>query len=163
MRLHRVIRPWHARGLAIERILAGEHGVSPLMLGLVLSCQVFFNLLFTSRAAYLAFRSLSENTGMPDPTLLGLFYADVPPGPQMPETIHARDLVDGTPYTTTVAELFEKASRHAATMMEAAFAYRRGTIGRERLIDAIPGVSLDTGRLGVSVASIHSCAADGCS
>jgi len=158
VRFHRSVRPRNASGLVMAGILGRDHLAGPLDIRLSIARQAAFNYAFTSRLAYRL--ALLASPTLVAPAYLGLFYADVPDHESFPSTIEARDLVDGTPYTTSVAELFGRARCHALSMMRSAFSFSRGEIGRETLLEAIPGVSLDTGRLGVSVDAIRHVSGD---
>lgn len=96
-----------------------------------------------------------------DPSYLGLFYADVAPRECTPSSIAVADLIDGSPSVTSVSELFSRARDLALTMQEAAYAYWQGTLDRTGLERVIPGVSLDTGRLGARVSDIRYTSPDG--
>ncbi|HOM30133.1 MAG TPA: zinc dependent phospholipase C family protein [Deltaproteobacteria bacterium] len=152
--LHRIIRPWHTRGLALEAILARDFGARALDVRCALARQAAFNLAFRSAALYRVAVWASRRTRAVPQEALGLFYADAGDA-RFPETIEAQDLVVGAPYTTSAGELFDKAGRHAAAMMNAAWAFACGRTTRRELEEAIPGASLDTGMVGVSVAQVR--------
>lgn len=155
MRFHRLIKTKHLKGLIFERIVADRFQVSVGSLRNCLCRQKLYNLIFTSPRAY-RFAGLAAVSGLfKDTTQLGLFYADASSGEQMPSAIDALDLIDGSAKPTTVAELFLSARNLAKSMMEAAYGYRAGTVAREDMLRIIPGLSLDTGRLGMSASSIR--------
>jgi hypothetical protein len=117
--------------------------------------QLCFNILFTSSAAYVLARAAARSRLFTDTSQLGLFYGDAHHGDRIPSIIEAADLVDGRPKTTTVEELFASARTSAKTMMEAAYGYWNKSLSRDELIGAIPGLSLDTGKLGISASGIR--------
>jgi hypothetical protein len=90
-----------------------------------------------------------------DPSYLGLFYADAARGERFPAAVSFADPVDRREKRTSAPELFMQARVLAGSMMEAAHAYWRDDIDREALIQAVPGLSLDTGRLGVAASGLR--------
>lgn len=155
MRFHRIIRTRQLEGLVFERIISERFGVSAKSLRHCLRRQICYNFLFTSSAAYTIATAAARSGLFADTSQLGLFYADASHGDRFPSLIEAADLIDGTPRATTVDELFLAARTLAKTMMEAACGYWNGFLTREELIHVIPGLSLDTGRLGVSASGIR--------
>ena len=114
-----------------------------------------YNVLFTSNAAY-HLASLASKTGLfKDASQLGLFYGDAGQDEQLPPVIEVADLLDGRQWTTTVNELFLNARTLAKSMMEAAYGFWMKSVTREEMLRAIPGLSLDTGKLKVSASSIR--------
>lgn len=153
--LHRIIRTSHLKGLVFEEVIAHDFQTTAGAIRHALRRQIMFNICFKSRTAY-DLAKLSVSLGMiKDPAYLGLFYADVSREECIPEPLSVADLFDGQRRMTTLPELFEQARSLAGSMMEAAHAYWLGNLDRDRLLKAIPGLSLDTGRLGVSVTDIR--------
>lgn len=155
IRFHRIIRTGHLRGLVYEDYVSRTFHVNIPDIRGSLRRQIAFNLLFTSVLAYRV-ASVAIRFGiMDDPSWLGLFYADALHGERLPDTIRAADLMDGRERITSVKELLLQARALAVPMMEAAYAYGKRELPLDGLLEAIPGLSLDTGRLGVSASSIR--------
>jgi hypothetical protein len=155
LRFHRLIRSRFLKGLVFEEVVSSEYRTHTGDIRASLRRQIVFNLLFTSTVAYRLAR-VAVRLGMAkDPSYLGLFYADVSRYACLPSPLRVADLVEGSERTTSVAELFTRARGLACTMMEAAYAFRKGDAGMDELLRAIPGVSLDTGMLGVGTAGIR--------
>lgn len=161
LRLHEVIRTSHLKGLVFEEIVARDFHTSIRAMRQALRRQIAFNLLFTSTAAYNLAKLAVASGVLRDPSYLGLFYADVAPCECTPSSIAVADLIDGSPSVTSVSELFSRARDLALIMQEAAYAYWQGTLDRTALERVIPGVSLDTGRLGARVSDIRYTSPDG--
>jgi hypothetical protein len=155
MRLHKIISVTCLKGLVFEEIVSRDFRVRIKDIRRTLKKQITFNMLFTSRPAYHLAKAAVQYGLIDDPARLGLFYADVADGECFPPLITMADLVTGQEGVTTLASLFTQAREKAVTMMGAAFSYWKGDIGREELINAIPGQSLDTGMMGVSTSSIR--------
>jgi hypothetical protein len=155
MRLHETIRTSLLEGIVFERYISHAFMTDPRTTRHVLRRQIVSNMLFTSRTAYRIAGAASRVGLLKDRALLGLFYGDVGNGKCLPQTITIQDLISGEERTTTVAELLSLARAAALPMMKAAYAFHKGDITRDELVRAIPGVSLDTGKLGVTPASIR--------
>ncbi|HOS97024.1 MAG TPA: zinc dependent phospholipase C family protein [Deltaproteobacteria bacterium] len=155
LRLHRLIRTRFLEGLAFEEIVTSQHQTPIGDIRASLRRQIVLNLLFTSTVAYCLARMAVRQGMVDDPSYLGLFYADAPRTVCLPSPLRVADLVEGRERTTTVAELFTQARGLACTMMEAAYAFWKGDAGMDDLLRSIPGLSLDTGMLGVSTAGIR--------
>jgi len=155
MRLHRLLRVSHLRGLVFEDIVSRDFRVSIGDIRHSLRRQILFNRLFTSRAAYLLARPAVSAGLMGDPAYLGLFYADIAPGECLPEQISVADLMDGHERKTSRKDIFLQARSLAKSMVEAAYAYWLRELDRTGLVRAIPGLSLDTGMLGISASAIR--------
>lgn len=155
MRFHTIVRPSHLEGLVFGDIVARDFRTSISSMRRSLRRQLVSNLLFTSRTAYLLTRLAVSAGIIDDAAFLGLFYADVPADETIPASITVADLMDGSERTTSVSDLFGQARALSVSMMGAAHAYWEGDLDRDGLIRAIPGLSLDTGRLGVSAADIR--------
>lgn len=153
IRIWRIMKPWHGAGYIAKKVLREKYGVGACKLRYTLARQAAFNVAFTMKTAYLLARFLSP--ALVASPYLGLFYGDVAADDHIPETIAAQDLVDGTPYTASVAELFKKARSLALRMMDAAYSYSKDTITKADLEEAIPGASLDTGRIGMGADKIR--------
>lgn len=155
MRLHRLVRTSHLHGLVFEEIVSRSFQVSIAEIRQSLGRQIFFNRLFTSRGAY-SLAKMAVAAGMADdPSYLGLFYADAARDERFPASVSFADPVDRREKRTSAPELFMQARVLAGSMMEAAHAYWRDDIDREALIQAVPGLSLDTGRLGVAASGLR--------
>jgi hypothetical protein len=155
LRLHRIIRTKYLRGLAFEKIVSEQFQVPVASLSKTLRRQILSNLFFSSTAAYAVARASSRLGLLRDSTQLGLFYADADHGERIPSVIKVADLLDGHKKIITLNELFQHARTLAKSMMEAAYGYWKKGISREELLLAIPGLSLDTGVLGVSARDIR--------
>ncbi len=153
-RLHAMIRPSMLRGLVYEKVLCREFGVTPGRIRATLFNQVLANLMFTSRSAHRLFLALHRSGFIRDSAMGGLFYADAE-GDRLPDTLQIKDIITGEDRAVTVKGLFAQAQATAVPMMTAACDYWKKKIGRDDLIQAIPGLSLDTGRLMVTPESIR--------
>jgi hypothetical protein len=154
MRLHKIIMVTFLKDLVFEEIVSRDFRISIKDIRHTLKKQITFNKLFTSRPAYHLAKIAARCGLIEDTARLGLFYADVAGGECLPPLITVADLVTGQERVTTIDSLFTQARKKAVPMMRAAFSYWKGDIGREELISAIPGQSLDTGMMGVSTSSI---------
>jgi hypothetical protein len=154
MRLHKLIKLVYLKGLIFEEIISREFQVTVRRIRHTLIKQITFNILFTSEAAYHLAKESARIGIIKDSTQLGLFYGDASQGETMPSLIQTADLVDGSENTTTPGKLFQDAGMLAKTMIEAAYGYWKKTISYEEMLRAIPGLSLDTGKLGVSAFNI---------
>jgi hypothetical protein len=154
-RLHAMIRTSQLKGLVYEKVICRDFAVTPRQVRQVLGKQILSNFLFTSRAAYLVFMILSRVGLTKDTAMSGLFYADTARGNRLPSLLSVKDIITGEERTTTVKELFAQANRTAIPMMTAAYGYLKKSISREELVQAIPGLSLDTGKLMVTPESIR--------
>jgi len=155
MRLHRLIRIKYLRGLVFEEIISQKFKVPIEHQRHSLRRQITYNVLFTSNAAYLLARLVSKTGLFTDTSQLGLFYGDAACDEQIPSRIDVADLIEGRQWTTTINELFLNARTLAKSMMEAAYGFWMKSVTREEMLRAIPGLSLDTGKLGVSASSIR--------
>jgi len=153
-RLHAMIRHSQIRGLVYERVICRDFNITPGRIRKVLLKQILANLLFTSRAAHRAFLALCRSGIIKDSAMSGLFYADAA-GDSLPPVLQIKDIITGEDRTVTVKELFAQARATAVPMMTAAYDYWNRKISREELVQAIPGLSLDTGRLLVTPESIR--------
>lgn len=155
MRLHRLIRTVYLKGLIFEDIISHEFQVSVKSIRNSLRRQIVYNMLFTSMAAY-RLAMVSSRAGLfKDTSQLGLFYGDAEHGERLPFVIEAADLVDGRERSTTLSNLFQDARTLAKAMIEAAFGYWNKDLSLAEMLQVIPGLSLDTGKLGISASSIH--------
>ena len=155
MRLHRLIRIKYLKGLVFEDIISQKFKVPIKGLRHSLRRQITYNVIFTINAAY-HLAKLASKTGLfNDTSQLGLFYGDAGHDEQIPPTIEAADLIEGRQWTTTINELFSNARILARSMMEAAYGYWIQSVTRDEMLHAIPGLSLDTGKLGVSASNIR--------
>jgi hypothetical protein len=155
MRLHRLIRVKYLEGLVFEEIISQTFKVPVKSLRHSLRRQIIYNVLFTINAVYHLARLASKTGLFKDASQLGLFYGDAGHDEQLPPIMEVADLIDGRQWTTTTNELFSNARTLAKSMMEAAYGYWMKSLTRDEMLQAIPGVSLDTGRLGMSASSIR--------
>lgn len=155
IRFHRLIRTHTLRGLVFEGIISEKYQVPIYGLRHSLRRQLGYNFLFTRNWAYVLARAAAKSGIFTDTSQLGLFYGDADNGERIPSVIQAVDLVDGRPRTTSVSELFSDARSLAKDMMGAAYGYWTKSISCNDLLMAIPGLSLDTGKLGISASGIH--------
>ncbi len=155
MRLPRLIRAKYLKGLVFEEIISQTFKVPVISLRHSLKRQIIFNVLFTINAIYHLARLASKTGLFKDVSQLGLFYGDAVHDEQLPSILEVADLIDGRQWTTTINELFSNARTLAKSMMEAAYGYWMKSLTRDEMLHAIPGLSLDTGRLGVSASSIR--------
>jgi len=145
LRIFRLIRPSLLKGLTFTRIISSRFGVSEARLVSVLRRQLFLNALFTSAPVYKALRLLHILGIMHSKGMLGLFYPGINPGVCIPEPFTFFDPCSGKTITETLGLGFSRARTQALTMMEAAWSYRCGSMGREELMRVIPGRNLGTG------------------
>jgi hypothetical protein len=155
MRMHRLIRIKYLEGLVFEDIISQKFKVPIKSLRHSLRRQITYNVLFTINAAYHVVKLASKTGLFKDTSQLGLFYGDAVYDEQIPSMIEVADLIEGRQWTTTINELFSNARTLAKSMMEAAYGYWIKSVSRDEMLHAIPGLSLDTGKLGVSASSIR--------
>jgi hypothetical protein len=155
MRLPRLIRIKYLKGLVFEEIISQKFKVPIKNLRHSLRRQITYNMLFTSNPAYHLVKLASKTGLFHDTSQLGLFYGDAVYDEQLPTMIEAADLIEGRKWTTTINELFSNARTLAKSMMEAAYGFWIKSVTRDEMLQAIPGLSLDTGKLGVSASSIR--------
>jgi hypothetical protein len=155
MRLHRLIRMKYLKGLVFEEIISQTFKAPVKSLRHSLRRQIAYNVLFTIDTAYQLARLASKTGLFNDTSQLGLFYGDAVFDDQIPSVIEIADLIDGHHWTTTTDKLFSNARTLASSMMEAAYGYWMKSVTRDEMLRAIPGLSLDTGKLGVSASSIR--------
>jgi hypothetical protein len=155
MRLPRLIRIKYLEGLVFEEIISQKFKVPIKSLRHSLRRQIIYNVFFTSNTTY-HLAKLASKTGLfNDTSQLGLFYGDAEYDEQIPSMIEVADLIEGRQWATTINELFSNARTLAESMMEAAYGYSLKSVTRDEMLKAIPGLSLDTGKLGVSASSIR--------
>jgi hypothetical protein len=154
-RFHKIIRSALLKGHVYEKIISRDFAVDSQTIRHVLRRQIISNFLFTYKAAYWLFGTLTRLGLLEDSTLLGLFYGDTTHGDCLPQNIMVKDIITGEDLTTTVAELFSQARGNALSMMKAAYDFWKGIVDRDELLRVIPGLSLDTGRLKVPPSSIR--------
>jgi hypothetical protein len=154
-RVHKIIGTTLLQNLVYEKIISSEFGVNAQTIRQVLRRQIISNYLFTCKAAYWIFFTLSRLGLLTDSALLGLFYSDTAHGECLPKTIQEKDIITGEDKITTIAELFAQAREHALPMMKAAYGFLKGNIDKDDLLKSIPGLSLDTGKLRVTPSSIR--------
>jgi len=156
LKIYSMVRPYLVRSLQFEQIICDEFSVSPADIRRALRKQLLSNRLFASNAAYWLARFIQRYGKTDMYEYLGLFYSHVAAqGNCIPEVISYRDIVSGAEKTTTINEVMTAAKDKAVAMMAAAYEYSQGRISKEKVKEAIPGESLDTGRLNTTVNSIR--------
>ncbi|MGC9325712.1 MAG: zinc dependent phospholipase C family protein [Desulfomonilia bacterium] len=147
MRLHERIRPHVMKGLIFEQRVSDRSGVPGTQIRRTILKQILINRLFESRSTYrLACLLARKGIVFKDTSKLGLFYGDVThPGKNLEQVFPYRDLFSGEELETSFHDLFGRARKMAAGMVEAAYLFSKGQISRDHLIERIPGQSLDTG------------------
>ncbi|MCK7504493.1 MAG: hypothetical protein MZV70_10680 [Desulfobacterales bacterium] len=141
--------------MVFEEIISQTFKVPVISLRHSLRRQIIFNVLFTINAIYHLARLASKTGLFKDVSQLGLFYGEWGTTSNYHLILEVADLIDGRQWTTTINELFSNARTLAKSMMEAAYGYWMKSLTRDEMLHAIPGLSLDTGRLGVSCLSIR--------
>jgi hypothetical protein len=161
-RMHSLFKPRLLEGLIFESLIADKFSLPGSRVRHAFLRQIGFNRCFTSTAAYFAALILNRFGLLRDPDLPPLFYRGVKSRDcRTKENVQYRDLVSGEEKVTSVEELFEMAKEKALEMMTAAYGYSKGTITLEECLKKIPGESLDTGLLKISVSDIRYTAYDG--
>lgn len=149
LRIYNLVNHRLIHGLSFEHILCSDFSISPDEITRTLRKQIFLNRIFASSAAYRVVSLVDRYLSAVDVhEYLGLFYGHVAAqGNCIPHIIPYRDIISGTEKTTSVRQVMEEAGNRATAMMEAAYGYSQGRLSRESLAQAIPGESLDTGKL----------------
>ena len=155
MRMHELLQSSLMEGLAFERIVSRRFSAGIRDIRRALQTQLRMNRLFTSRAGYVIFSLLCRLGLIHDWTLKGLFYANIKHEACIDFSIlNYQNILTGEGRQTTLQKLFKQATSRAITMLTRAYAYTRGAISQEELIQAIPGESLNTGMLHTPVTAI---------
>ena len=156
LRIYSMVHSPLIHALKFHEIVTRDFCISPWDIRRTLIKQLVVNRLFASTYAYRLARMIHRLGAGNIHELLGLFYGDITTqGKTLPETIPYRDIVTGTKKTTSIKSMMETATKKAITMMEAAYGYSCGQISKERLMQQIPGESLDTGRLHAPASSVR--------
>jgi len=156
LRIYNMIHTPLIHALKFQEIITRDFCISPWDIRRTLIKQLFTNRLFASTCAYSLARMMNRLGARNMHEYLGLFYGDmVSRGKTIPDPLIYRDIVTGTKKTTSIKVIMDTATRKAITMMEGAYAYSFGKISKERLMQLIPGESLDTGRLHATTDSIR--------
>ena len=156
LRIYNMIHTPLIHALKFQEIITRDFSISPWDIRRTLIKQLFTNRLFANTCAYSLARIMNRFGATKIHEYLGLFYGDiVSRGKTIPDPLIYRDIVTGTKKTTSIKVIMDTATRKAITMMEGAYAYSFGKISKERLMQLIPGESLDTGRLHATTDSIR--------
>jgi len=157
LRIHSLLKDRLVEGLAFERLIAGTFSVPPAAIRKAYRTQLMYNRAFASPTAWMLARVLLAFGLMRDPNARGLFYGDCRADKEDPFSgfIVYRDLVNGHEYISTVSALIQAAREKAANMIQAAWSYVQGAMTVPDLLRAIPGESLDTGKVHAPVESIR--------
>ena len=148
LRIYRLTSPGLIRGLAYEDFISTRFSTSRRALEITLFKQLMLNRLFASRAAYAATRLLYGLDIVHHQEVLSLFYADVGSDDGcMQDPLSCYDGKIRSQESVSLNTLFARARDEALSMMLAAYGYARGSVSREKLLDAIPGASLSTGEV----------------
>lgn len=155
-RIHSLLHPTLLKGLAFEEALARRFSIPVPAIRQALRKQLRYSRLFSSPLAFRLMHTLNRLAIVKDGTSLGLFYGNchIEPDP-LDETITFRDLITGAEQMQSIPALIQTASAKAHTMIRHAWAYAHGDINADDLRQAIPGESLDTGRLHAPVTDIR--------
>jgi len=141
------------QGLNFVKTLHNIFNLQERQLRDALHRQVSLNRLFRRRMPYHILRfTMREREN------LGLFYADVPRRDRLTdldETIEYRDIINGKFLRTSYAALLEGAAGKALKRISAMHDYIENKISMDELRGAIPGESLDTGRIGLTARDIR--------
>ena len=155
MRMHELLQCSLMEGLAFEKIVSQSFSISIQEIRRALHTQFLMNRLFTSRAGYVIFVFLCRLGLIRDWPYKSLFYANIKHEAGIDfSMLNYQDILTGEERQTTLQKLFEQAASMANAMLTQAYAYTRGAISREELIQAIPGKSLNTGMLHTPVTAI---------
>lgn len=157
VRIHGLLRAGMVEGSAFERYIAGTFALAPAAIRRAYRAQLFYNRAFASPAAWLLARVLLAVGLMRDPNARGLFYGDCRDDGNDPFSgvIGYRDLLQGDEIVSTVPTLLRAARQKATSMIQAAWSYTQGAISLADLLSAVPGESLDTGKVHAPVESIR--------
>jgi len=157
LRIHTLLKANLVEGLAFEGYLAGAFSVPPAAIRKAYRTQLIYNRAFTSPTAWLLARLLLTLGLMHDPNARGLFYDDCRNDHEdlFSGLIVYRDLLSGHENIRTVPALIEAAREKAMNMIQAAWSYVQGAMTMPELLRAIPGESLDTGKVHAPVESIR--------
>lgn len=155
-RIHTVLDGTLIEGLRFEQIIAREFRVDVTTIRQALKKQLLFNRLFASKTAFRILQLLHRLHVVKDDTIVGLFYGicRIDPYP-LDGAIRFKDLVSGEEQARTVPDLLHIAATKAVDMIQHAWRYAQGEITTADLFQAVPGESLDTGRLHSPVSDIR--------
>jgi len=156
LRIHKLFKDSLVEGLAFERSVSGTFSVPPAAIRTAYRSQLLYNRAFASPAAWMLARVLLTFGLMRDPNARGLFYGDCRADTEDPFSgfIVYRDLLTGHEYISTVSALIATAREKAVDMIQAAWSHVQGAMTMHDLLRAIPGESLDTGKVHAPVACI---------
>jgi hypothetical protein len=156
LRIHALLSHRPVEGSAFERYIARAFSVTLAAVRKAYRTQLIYNRAFTSSAAYTLVRIMLAFDLMHDPNVGGLFYADcrASEDPFSGPIVH-RDLISGLENVSTLPALMASAREKAVSMIEAAWSHNKGAMTMSELLRAIPGESLDTGKLQTPVERIR--------
>lgn len=156
LRIHALFKAGLVDGLAFASYIARTFSLSIADIRQAYRTQRLYNRAFNSELAYNLVRGLLALNIMKDESVLGLFYADCGNDKDMlGGAIVHQDLISGLETVSTVAALMFAARCKAVSMMQNAWAYVQGAITLSDLLEAIPGESLDTGKVQTPVEVIR--------
>lgn len=157
LRIHTLLKAGLVEGSAFEDYIANTFSLTPAGIRKSYRTQLLYNHAFTSRTAWMLARVLLTFDLMHDPNVRGLFYDDCRHDTQDPFSgpIVYRDLISGHENVGTVPVLMEAARKKAADMIQAVWSFIQNAISIEELLLAVPGESLDTGKLHAPVENIR--------
>jgi hypothetical protein len=156
LRIYNMIHTPLIHALKFQEIITRDFSISPADIRRTLIKQLLTNRLFESTYAYSLARMIHRLGARNIHEYLGLFYGDIlARGETIPDPLTYRDIVTGTKKTTSIKIMMNEATKKAITMMEAAYEFSCGEISKERLIQLIPGESLDTGRLHAPTSTVR--------
>jgi hypothetical protein len=155
LRIHKLLKQALMKDLAFGRIVSTRFNAYYSLLDKALKKQLILNMMFDSGAAHKIFKPAIKAGIFGDPYILGLFYREaVHTWQKIFDGYTIRDIITGEKRDVTLKGLFNAASKKAQTMMNAAFAFYKGSISRKDLQKAIPGENLSTGKPGECILDI---------
>ncbi len=155
LRIHKQIKQTSMKDLIFRQIVSDCFNVDSSLLNKTLKKQLILNMLFDSDAIHKIFNIIIKAGAFGDPYILGLFYREAAaPWQQISDGYAIRDIISGEKRNVTLNGLFNAAKEKAQIMMNAAFAFYKGSISRKDLQKAIPGENLNTGKSGVYISDI---------
>lgn len=148
LRLHCLISARMLKGMAFEGVISRIFVVPARRLRVTLAKQILFDRLFAGSWAYNLAGACRALGALKSDEPLSLFYKNLDNDPvRFEDPVRYHDQESGAEKVVTLDEMFARAREKALRMMKAAYGYAKGRIGRERLIEIIPGESLSTGKI----------------
>jgi hypothetical protein len=155
LRIHNLLKQALMKDLAFRDIVSNRFNTDYSLLDKALKKQLFINMVFDSGVVHKIFKPAVKAGAFGDPYILGLFYREADLTWQKISDGYAiRDIITGEKKDVTLNGLFNTAKKKAQIMMNAAFAFYKGTISKKDLQKAIPGENLNTGKPGESIFDI---------